>query len=260
MECRKFIRDKQDKVNVRREMDGFKEASHENALAAKDFMGRTLVVRLDEVTAEASTLVPDLVFMRQLGVRPVVVLDAIPRSASSRLVALINRIGGDAVALDGTSASTLVVARDAHGRNTVRSVNAGLLSLLLEQGYIPVFSAQGATLSGVSEPLDAADAARELAAAVHAKRLLYPSGTGGIRSQNHSVIEELTSSEALALAEAGTLTPDQSKQLAAAALSVRSGVDAAQLLDLTIAHATLVELLTAQHLGTQVSSHVVLTS
>ncbi len=241
-------------------MDSFREANPENALAAKEFMGRTLVMRLDEITAQASTLVSDLVFMRQLGVRPVVVLDSLQRSASSRLVALINRIGGDAVALDGTSASTLVVARDAHGRSSIRSVNAGLLCLLLEQGYIPVFSAQGATISGASEPLDAADAARELAAAMHAKRLLYPSGSGGIRSEDQSVIEELTSSEALALAETGTLAPDQSKLLAAAALSVRSGVDAAQLLDLTIAHATIVELLTAQHLGTQVTSHVVLTN
>lgn len=226
--------------------------------AAKDFLGRALVVRVDEISVQAGTLVEDLVFMRQLGVRPIVVLDADQRSSSSRLVGLINRIGGDALALDGTSASTLVVARDADGRGIVRSVNAGLLSLLLEQGYIPVFSAQGASLSGAPEPLDAADAARELAAAMHAKRLLYPSGAGGIRIEGAPVIEELTSSEALALAGAGTLAPDQSKQLAAAALSVRSGVDAAQLLDLTLAHATLVELLTAVHLGTQVVSNVVM--
>ena len=88
--------------------------------------------------------------------------------------------------------------------------------------------------------------------------MLYSSGTGGIPAGGDGVISELTSSEALALAQAGTLAPDQSQQLTAAALGVRSGVEAAQLLDLTVAHAALVEMLTARHLGTQIVSHIVL--
>lgn len=239
-------------------MDAFIDANSESLPTASEFIGRTLVMRLDDTAAQAETLVEDLVFMRRIGVRPVVVLDVEQDASSARLVGLINRIGGDAVAIDGTSASTLVVTKNQGGQTVVRSVNASLLSLLLEQGYIPVFRAQGISLSGAPTELDAAEAARELAAAMHAKRLLYPSGTGGIRVSGDSVIEELTSSEALALAAAGMLTPDQAKQLEAAALSVRSGVDAAQLLDLTSAHAAIVEMLTSRHLGTQVSSHILI--
>lgn len=238
-------------------MDGFIDQNPDSVPAAKEFLGRTMVMRLDEVAVQAPTLVEDLVFMRRLGVRPVVVLDVKQQASGSRLVGLINRIGGDAVAIDGTSASTLVVTRNAEGKTVVRSVNAHLLSLLLEQGYIPVFSAQGTSLSGAAEPLDAADAARELAAAVGAKRLLFPSRAGGIRS-DEGIIEELTSSEALELASAGRLIPAECRLLEAAALGVRSGIDAAQLLDLSIAHAALVELLTSQHLGTQVISHVLI--
>jgi acetylglutamate kinase len=227
-------------------------------LPAKDFAGRAFVMRIDDVAMETSTLVDDLVFMRQIGVRPIVVLDVAQRASRDRLVGLINRVGGDAVALDGTSAGMLVVANDDHGKAVVRSVNASLLSLLLEQGYIPVFSAQGMLVSGHTERLDATDAARELAAAIRAKRLLYPSETNGIRTREQAIIGELTSSEALALASTGTLAPAVSKALEAAALGVRSGVDAAQLLDLSVAHAALVELLTAQHLGTQVTSHVLM--
>lgn len=225
---------------------------------AQPFVGRVVVMRLDPAAAEGSTLAEDLIFMRRLGVRPVVVHDVKQRACGSRLVGLINRIGGDALALDGTSASTLVLAPDAQGRSVVRSVNAQLLSLLLEQGYIPVFTAQGASFSGAPAVLDAADAARALAAAVHAIRLLYPSGAGGIPAGGDGIIDELTSSEALALAQAGTLAPEQSAQLMAAALGVRSGVDAAQLLDLSVAHAALVEMLTARHLGTQIVSNIVL--
>ena len=239
-------------------MNAFTDPDPESLPTAKPFVGRVVVVRLDPLAALDSTLVEDVVFMRRLGVQPVVVHDVEQAASGSRLVGLINRIGGEAVALDGTSASTLVLATDDDGRSVVRSVNAHLLSLLLGQGYIPIFSAQGASFSGATAPLEAAEAARVLAASVHAIRLLYPSGTGGSPAGSDGIIGELTSSEALALAQAGTLSPDQSQQLTAAAMGVRAGVDAAQLLDLRVAHAALVELLTAQHLGTQIVSHVLL--
>jgi acetylglutamate kinase len=240
-------------------MDAFREPNPDALPTAKPFVGRAVVVQVDPLSAESTTLVEDIVFMRRLGVRPIVVHDVDQRACGSRLVGLINRIGGDALALDGTSASTLVVTTGSDGRNVVRSVNVQLLSLLLEQGYIPVFSSEGASFSGAVARLDAADAAQVLATSVHAIRLLYPSGTGGISAGSDGIIQELTSSEALTLASAGTLSPDQSHQLTAAAMGVRAGVDAAQLLDLRVAHAALVELLTARHLGTQVVSHVVLT-
>jgi acetylglutamate kinase len=239
-------------------MDAFMEPNPAALPTAQAFVGRAIVMRLDPAAAESSTLAEDLIFMRRLGVRPIVVHDVGQRVCGSRLVGLINRIGGDALALDGTSASTLVLAPDAQGRSVVRSVNAQLLLLLLEQGYIPVFNAEGASFSGAPAALDAADAARALAASVHAIRLLYPSGTGGIPAGSDGIIEELTSSEALALAQAGTLAPEESQQLVAAALGVRSGVDAAQLLDLSVAHAALVEMLTARHIGTQIVSNIVL--
>lgn len=239
-------------------MDAFIEADPDALPTALPFVGRVVVMRLDPLATQAGTLVEDLVFMRRLGVRPIVVHDVEQRAFGLQLVGLINRIGGEAVAFDGTSASTLVLSPDASGRSVVRSVNCQLLSLLLAQGYIPVFNSEGASFSGTPAKLDAADAARALAASVHAIRLLYPSGTGGIPAGGDGIIGELTSSEALTLAQAGTLTPDQSQQLTAAALGVRSGVDAAQLLDLTVAHAAVIEMLTAHHLGTQIVSNIVL--
>jgi acetylglutamate kinase len=241
-------------------MDAFDDPNAAALTTAKPFVGRTIVVRIDSAAAQAPTLVQDLVFMRRLGVRPLIVHDVAQRACASRLVGLINRIGGEAVAIDGASASTIVVSSTASGENLVRSVNAQLLSLLLQEGYIPIFSAEGAAVSGVAAPIDAAEAARVLAAAMHAVRLIYPSETGGIPGGGDGVIGELTSSEALALAEAGTLAPGLAKDLTAAAMSVRNGVDAAQLLDLSVAHASIVELLTAHHLGTQIVSSVVLSN
>jgi len=238
-------------------MDGFANPAPETLQTARPFVGRAVVLTLDPLAAESSTLVEDLVFMRRLGVRPIIVHDVTQRALGARLVGHLNRIGGDAVALDGTSASTLVLSTGSDGRSVVRSVNAQLVSLLLEQGYILVFGSEGTSFAGTSAALDATDAARVLAASVHAVRLLFPSERGGIPAGSDGIIDELTSSEALALAREGSLPDEAAHSLAAAAMGVRGGVDAAQLLDLRATHATLVEMLTTRHLGTQVRSQVI---
>jgi acetylglutamate kinase len=187
-----------------------------------------------------------------------VVHDARDRSAGGKLVGMINRVGGGAVGIDGTSAGTLIVANDDGGNPVVRTVNAQLMELLLGQGYIPVFASEGAAITGVPVSVDAAQTARVLAAATHAVRVLFPARPGGVPSAQKGIIDELTSSEALELAAGGTLEKALERELIAAALSVRAGVDAAQLLDLSARHATIIELLTAQHVGTQIVSNIVL--
>lgn len=221
---------------------------------AQPFVGRSLVVRADARAFESSTLAEDLVFMRRLGVRPLVVHSARTEALGRQLVGLINRIGGDAVDLDGTSASTLVTCVDEGARPVIRSVNAQLVALLLDSGYIPIFASLGAGVSGRPMQVPADDVARALAAATNAARLLLSEQHGGVPGDDAAIIDELTSSEALALAAAGTLDSALAERLTAAALSVRSGVGAAQILDLASGHAVLVELLTAQHVGTQVVS------
>jgi len=70
------------------------------------------------------------------------------------------------------------------------------------------------------------------------------------------VIAELTPAEALALAERDDLDPQLRAAVRAAARGVRAGVNAAQILDGRIAHATIVEFLTSRHLGTQVTGAI----
>jgi acetylglutamate kinase len=239
-------------------MDAFTGPDPARLPTAKPFVGRAVVMRLDEALAESATLRSDLLFMRRLGVRPLVVYDPADRRLALRLIGDLNRLGGAAVNLEGASASTLVVSVDDAGATAVRSVNAQLVSLLLGEGYIPVFASEGADISGRPAPLDGDDAARALAGAVHAVRLMLNASTGGVPSDSEGIIAELTASEALALAEHGALAPQLAHRLVAAALGVRGGVGAAQLLDLTCAHATVAEMLTARHLGTQVVSNVLL--
>jgi acetylglutamate kinase len=239
-------------------MDLFATPDPDALLTCKPFVGRSFVLAVDEAAEQSPTFASDIVFMRRLGIRPVIVHDAAARSTGARLAGRINRIGGEAVELNGTSAATLMLAISDDGAIELRSVNPALVCLLLERGYIPVLASEGAGVSGVPAPLPMDEAARGLGAAIGAIRLLFNAQPGGIPSDSEGIIPELTSSEALSLAQSGELPAELSHRLTSAALGVRAGVEAAQILDLCASHAALVELLTARHLGTQVVSSVAL--
>jgi acetylglutamate kinase len=74
--------------------------------------------------------------------------------------------------------------------------------------------------------------------------------------QTAAVISELTPAAALAIAQDARVPADLQAAIRAAALGVRAGVAQAQIVDGRVAHATVVELLTAHHLGTRVTGSV----
>ena len=84
------------------------------------------------------------------------------------------------------------------------------------------------------------EVAGALARAMTAHRALFFHETGGvIDAQTQQRIDELTPAEALALADDETLPLDLRTAIRAAALGVRGGVGAAEILDGRIAHATI---------------------
>ncbi|MHB8229796.1 MAG: amino acid kinase family protein [Vulcanimicrobiaceae bacterium] len=218
-----------------------------------DFAGKAFVVRIDEATAFApnSTLMADLVFLAREGVRPIVVAPSPP--AARALVRTINRSGNAAVGLAGSDAAMLP-----RGNGGLGAVQAGILHTLTAAGYIPVVEP---TAFNAFERDDVAigadDVARAIAAATDAVRAIFFHALGGIPDpQTAATIEELTPAEALAISESPSVPLDLRTAIRAAALGVRAGVAAAQIVDGRVAHATVVEMLTARHLGTQVTGGV----
>jgi acetylglutamate kinase len=99
--------------------------------------------------------------------------------------------------------------------------------------------------------------ASALAQAIAATRAIFFNDAGGvIDASTQLLIDELTPAEALALADDAALGEDLRSAIRACALGVRGGVGAAQIVDGRIAHAAIVEFLTARHLGTQVAGTV----
>jgi acetylglutamate kinase len=219
------------------------------------FRGATFVVRLDDAAADraGSTLIADLFFLVEREVRPIVV--APHRSSARAFVRLVNRTTNAAVSLSGADAG-MIPAVPTCGIGRVRTE---ILSTLLDAGYIPVVEPTALGFAGREVAIEPNAVASHIGAATHAARVLFFDPAGGvIDPKTEALIGELTPAEALDLAAAPILPQTLRAAIRAAAEGVRAGVGAAQIIDGRIAHATIIEFLTEQHLGTQVAGSLYL--
>ena len=214
---------------------------------ASAFAGKTFVLRIDGTPlTEKTTLGEDLTFLLERNIRPIVVASS--AEVARDYVRRLNRHSNRAVGLSGADAALLPAAG---------FVQTGILATLTAAGYIPVIEPTGLGIGGDDVALAADDVAAAIAGATEAARAFFFHESGGVLDPlTLDLIAELTPAEALALAERNDLDVRLRAALRASAHGVRAGVEAAQIVDGRIAHATIVEFLTARHLGTQVSGSV----
>ena len=146
--------------------------------------------------------------------------------ANKRLVASLCELGVPAVGVSGEDAGLLLAEVDpALGRvGRPRSVNAGLLHVLLANGYLPVISPIG-TASDGSGPLNVNgdDAASAIAAALGASELLFVSDVDGVLA-GRAPVATLTDGEAAALVASGSASGGMAVKLECALGALAGGV------------------------------------
>lgn len=216
------------------------------------FAGKAFVVRIDEQSAflDSSTLIEDLTFLASKQVRPIVI--APTARAAHAFIRTMNRSGNTAVGLTGADAAMLPGAGSGIG-----CVQGGILQTLTCAGYIPIIEPTAFSLFGDDLALQPDEVAQAVAAATEAVRAIFFHALGGVPDpQTAALIDELTAAEALGIAEDPAVPLNLRNAVRAAALGVRAGVGAAQIVDGRIAHAAIVEVLTQRHLGTQVTGGV----
>lgn len=218
------------------------------------FLGRTLVLRVDgESISSGTTFYEDIAFLAAHQVRPIVVASDAEMARS--VVRTMNRSSEMAVGLSGADAGMI----PAGSRESLGAIQIRLLTTLLNAGYVPVIEPTALGIAGGDIDVPADDVASAIAKATAAARAIFFHESGGVvDAETASLIDELTPAEALAIAESSILPLDLRSAIRAAAQGVRGGVDAAQIVDGRIAHAAIVEFLTARHLGTQVAGTVLI--
>jgi acetylglutamate kinase len=178
-----------------------------------------------------------------------------PQTARS-IVRTINRSANVALSLSGSDAALLPSGSD----GAIGRVQTGILETLTGAGYIPIVEPTAfAVFAERDAELVADDVAVAIASACDAVRAIFFHCAGGVPDpQTNRLIGEMTAAEALTLADDPRVPLDLRTAMRAAALGVRSGISAAQILDGRVAHATVVEVLTTYHIGTQVTGGVIL--
>jgi acetylglutamate kinase len=138
----------------------------------------------------------------------------------------------------------------------VGHVRAGLLHALLDDGLIPIVSTVGADSSGQPYNVNADDAARAIAVAMGAEKIIYLTSAPGLLadpSDPASLVHRLTVAEARRAIADAHVTGGMIPKLSACADAVAGGVASAHMIDGRAEHAILVELFTDAGVGTMVS-------
>jgi acetylglutamate kinase len=177
------------------------------------------------------------------------------------LVSTINREALEepvAVGVSGEDAGLLTVTpRDpALGFvGDVSHVRASVLERLLDEGLSPVVSTIGADETGQPFNVNADEAARAIAVAMAAEKIVYLTAAPGLLedvNDESSLVPRLTSAELRERIEHDSVSAGMIPKLRACADAVDAGVGTAHIIDGRVPHALLIELLTDEGIGTMV--------
>ena len=177
------------------------------------------------------------------------------------LVATINTQAGDepvAVGVSGEDAGLLTVTPvdSAFGFvGNVTQVRSELIHRLLDDGLTPVISTIGANADGQPYNVNADEAARAIAVAMGAEKIVYLTAVPGLledASDESRLVPRLTSDELRDRIEHESVGKGMIPKLRACADAVDQGVGFAHIIDGRVHHSLLIELLTDHGVGTMI--------
>jgi acetylglutamate kinase len=137
----------------------------------------------------------------------------------------------------------------------VVKINSRLLTVLLDQGYLPVISSLGADAEGTVFNINADTIAAEIAAQLKAEKLILLSDVDGIYLRPgvpDTKLSRLTADEAEAMINEGTATGGMIPKLQSIITLLRRGVHSAHILSGITRNALLTEIFTDSGTGTMI--------
>ena len=184
---------------------------------------------------------------------------------NKEIVSAINGQGGKAIGICGKDAN-LVFARKITEipdpeSNIMKQVDIGyvgepdkvntqILDVISDSELIPVIAPVGVTEGGETLNINADTFASAIATATQAKRLLLLTDVEGVLNKQGELIQELTIDQAKELMRDGTITGGMIPKIESCIDVVEGGVEAVVIINGTVPHCVLLELLTEHGAGT----------
>ena len=174
------------------------------------------------------------------------------------LVNLLEMKGGKAMGISGLD-GCLIEAEMKDERlgyvGNIKKINIAPVVDLLEKNYIPVISTVGCDKNGNAYNINGDTAAAYIAGALNAKRLIMMTDIAGIlkdKDDPNTIIPHLTVSEAKKLYETGIISGGMIPKVDCCIEAINEGVKNVIIMDGTVPHSILMELLTDEGAGTMV--------
>jgi acetylglutamate kinase len=187
-------------------------------------------------------------------------------SVNKEIVTAINAQGGKAVGISGKDAN-LMRARRLERRWTdpdsnieeildlgfvgdPSSVDPHIIDVIIHSDLIPVVAPIGVGPDGETLNINADTFAAALASAMKAKRLLLLTDVEGVLDKEGNLIKSLTTAEAEALIEDGTISGGMIPKIESCMDVIAEGVEGVVIINGRVPHAVLLELFTEYGAGT----------
>ncbi len=182
------------------------------------------------------------------------------------IVSLLNSAGGRAVGITGKDADLIRARKLNHTRQgdgnaapeiidighvgEVEKVNAGVLDTLIASGFIPVIAPVGVGADGESYNINADFVAGSVAGHLAAAKLILLTNTPGILDAKGTTLTDLSPEDVARLVAEGTVAGGMLPKVECALGALAAGVAAVHIIDGTVPHALLLEVLTDGGVGT----------
>ncbi len=256
------------------------------------FAGKTVVIKLGgSAFSGRDTTLQDVVSLRALGVRPVLVhgggsdissllkrlgieaqfvgglrvtdeatIDAVVMvlagKVNKELVAALNRLGAPAMGMSGID-GCLLRARIKDPQlglvGAVEEVNLGLLEAVCAAGYVPVIAPLAYGEDGELLNINGDTAAGEIAAALGAAKMVFLTDVDGIHDQEGKTISSLSQAQAQQLISDGIVSGGMIPKVQAC-LTALKGAAQAHIVNGKVEHALLSEMYTESGVGTMITA------
>ena len=177
---------------------------------------------------------------------------------NQELVRALNEHGNFAVGVNGIDGGTIIAEPEGGdlGRvGRIKRINSSLLQDLIDADYIPVIASVAIGNDGGYCNVNADVVAGQIAAAAEATKVLFLTDVDGLYldfDDKDTLISQLSLDEARDLIESGTLSSGMIPKLRSAARALEGGVGSAYIINGTIPHSVILEMLTLTGVGTAV--------
>ncbi|CDZ98933.1 Acetylglutamate kinase [Jeotgalicoccus saudimassiliensis] len=184
-----------------------------------------------------------------------------------------NKIGGSAVGISGKDGNLIKVKKkfiEETGENgeietidiglvgEIETIDTTLLTLLINNDFVPVISPVGVDMNGDTYNINADYVAGEVAGAIGADKFILLTDTKGVyrdKDDETTLLSELTLAEVDAHIESGIISDGMIPKVECCSHAIKKGVKQAHIVDGRIKHSLLLELFFDAGIGTMIIPH-----